>query len=187
MSIAENEVILEKVGKLERTCQRLKLLSACLMVLILIGFVTLYFVSFPVTNAQTSRTLEAERLVLRDSAGVLRAEIGSSGRDGVGTEFRLLAPSNGTSTGTSVRFSLIEGAITAYLHDPMGGHLDLLLGSDGPAVRLSDNKGQMLLAEIKPEGPPRLYIRGAGSATLSSDGPWGELNNSKVVFFPRTR
>lgn len=188
MSIAESEVILvEKVGKLERTCQRLKLLNASLIALTLIGFVTLYFVSFPVANAQTFRTLEAERLLLRDSAGILRAEIGPAGRDGAVTEFRLLAPPNGISPGTSVRFSLIGGAIAAYLHDPIGGNLDLLVGPDGPAVRLSDNKGQMLLAEIKPKGPPRLYIRGAGSASLLSDGPWAELNNTRIAFLPRTR
>lgn len=134
--ISEIEALTVRVARLERTNGRLKLAAAGLL-LALMALVSMGFAGKP-------RTIEAEKLVIRDSHGRARIMIGTPEVAGVAIDLKPDTPAIWLSDegGTDRAILTTDGVYLANGHGkPIA---ELMDGTSGPQLRLHGSDGKVI-------------------------------------------
>ena len=163
------KLIHEQLKRLEAQNRRLRWGVASIVLLLAAAILTTCQM-----NAGGS-VVEAERFVLRDQEGHIRAALETVNR---GTQLTVYGGS-GLDSPTRIKLGVVDSAAQIGMYDETGGQLDLLLGSkEGPAVSLMDPDigGQMILVDFK-SGQPRILVRERDQpgAIVTASGSHAEL------------
>ena len=162
MSGAMDPAIADRLGRLEREARRWRRLAAAGV----LGLATLALMG---QTRAGGRVIEAERFVLRDSAGRARAELGVDGEHSVALRFKdadglprlTVGIENGTALvvlneqGGKLRAGLVtlpHGAPALSLYDGSGkARAEFALNRDGaPAIAFYDRDGFGIFSTPKP-------------------------------------